>query len=242
MKKFIMTLGLAGLLVSSAVTQAAGLGEYSKGYRIGQIPKFSIKGLMFKSGEGQMLVGNESTPLVITSTDSDGNTYRKVINPWYFSVSDKAMQAEIQKVVGDYVVIGYTQAKIKSPTVDTDYEVTSVEGLSKSPNKTCEASSWSSGSKSSGVRVGRIVKASLRGTFSNSWEITIQQGNSGNQFKAMSISKDKSLYDCAVAYLKSGKKVKITYDQSHLNLEKFMGTRDTSYDIVKIEPVKGLGE
>ncbi len=65
----------------------------------------------------------------------------------------------------------------------------------------------------------------------------MQQGNSGSQFHDMSISKDKALYDCAIKFLKAGQKVKVFYSQSHLNMS---FSRNTTYDIVKIEPVKGL--
>ena len=54
----------------------------------------------------------------------------------------------------------------------------------------------------------------------------------------MSISKDKELFDCATAYLKAGQKVKVYYDESIVNLN--LTGRETSYDIIVIEPVKGL--
>ncbi len=112
------------------------------------------------------------------------------------------------------------------------------EGSSDAGNltETCIAAEFTNGSKSAGERVGRIVKASNKGTVSKSWEIMIQIGNSGNQFKNMSISDDEALYNCAVRYLKAGQKVKIGYDESHVNLNVF--GRDTNYDLIKIEPIK----
>jgi len=217
---------------------AGGLGTYSQGWRMGQLTKFSVKGIMFKSGEGQMLLGSESSPLVITSTDSEGNTTRKVINPWYFSVSNKKIQVMINDNLGEYVVLKYHQSRVKSPKVNTPYEIVGLYPINESINKVCVASSITEGSKSEGKRVGRIVKASNKGHIGKSWEIIIQQGNSGNQFKNMSISNDQVLFDCAVSYLKAGQKVKITYNESHFNTN-VLG-RSTNYDVVRIEPVKGL--
>lgn len=233
MKKYIIS-GILSLVLSTSVLAA----DYSNGWRMGQLTKFSLKGLISKSGEGQMLVGSESTPYVITSTDSDGNTTRKTINPWYFSSNEKTMQQSLMNNIGEYVVIKYKQAHIRNFLAsDTDYSVTGVLPIADPLSKTCKAKTWSKGSKSKGVRVGRIVKASTKGTFVNSFEVMVQQGNSGNQFKNMSISEDKALFDCAVQYLKAGQKVKIHYDQSHFNLS---FARNSTYDIVKIEPVKGL--
>ena len=236
LRKTLM-IGLIALFTTT-VAAAGGLGTYSQGYRMGQLTKFSVKGLMFKSGEGQMLMGSESTPLVITISDGNGGTIRKTVNPWHFSASDKQIQAEINRNLGEYVVLEYHQSRIKSPKVDTPYEIVSVAGIAEPIKETCTAMSYTRGNRSEGKRVGRIVKASTKGHLAKSWEIIIQQGNSGNQFKAMSISEDNKLFECAVRYLKAGQKVKVTYNEFHLNLNVF--GRDTSYDVVKLEPVGGL--
>lgn len=221
-------------MACSVNSYAGGLGEYSNGYRMGEVTKFSMKGLMMKSGEGQMLMGSESTPYI--TTDSDGN--KTTINPWYFSVSDKVMRGKVNNAIGQYVVVGYSQSHIKNINVDTSYEITSVEGISQPRTEGCTASNYTSGIKSEGKRTGRIVKASSKGVMVDSWEIMIQQGNSGNQFKNMSISKDQTLYDCAVEFLKAGQKVVIEYDQSAVNLNVF--GRNTTYDVISIQPVRGL--
>ena len=230
MKKLLLALTLL-------ITQPV-LADYSNGYRMGQLTKFSLKGIFTKSGEGELLVGSESTPLIVTSTDSEGNTTRTVINPWRFSSTNKGMQSKLARNVGEYVVVQYKQAHIRNiVAADTDYEITSVSSITSPVTSTCKAKAYESGSKSTGVRVGRIVKASTKGTFVDSYEVTMQQGNSGNQFHSMSISKDKQLYKCAIKFLKAGQKVKVHYSQSHFNLSL---SRNTTYDIVKLEPIKGL--
>lgn len=236
MKKLLM---IVCMFVMSMNASAAGLGDYSNGWRMGQLTKFSVKGFVNKSGEGQMLMGSESTPYIISSTDEKGNTTKKTINPWYFSSSNSSKWKPLNDSVGEYVSIRYQQSHIRNPiAADTDYEVMEVHPIQKPLTKTCEAKKYIKGSKSLGKRVGRIVKASTKGTFVNSYEVMIQQGNSGNQFKNMSISEDTALYNCALEFLKAGQKVKLYYDESLINIE--ILSRNTSYDIVKIEPVRGL--
>jgi len=232
MIKYIL---LAATLLMSQAAMAGGMGNYSNGYRMGMITKFSVKGLMFKSGEGEMLMGRESTPYIIPRTK---DTAEKIINPWQFSSTDAKMQKQLNQVIGEYVVIKYNQAHVKMLNVDTDYEVVGIEKPTKSFSRTCTAEKFHDGMKSEGARVGRIVKASIKGTMVNSYEIKIQLGNAGNQFSDMSISKDDKLFECAVEALKSAKKVKVTYSQSFINLDVF--GRNTTYDVVKIEPLSDI--
>lgn len=238
MKKFVWSVIAFGFLLFGCCgnSNAGGLGEYSTGYRMGQLTKFSVKGMMFKSGEGQMLMGADSTPYQI----SDGDGGMKTINPWYFSSTDKSVHPLLEQKIGEYVVISYNESHVKMPNVDTAYEVTMVEEISAPLDRVCVASNITKGSNSDGERVGRIVKASAKGMAVDSYEIMFQQGNAGAQFKNMSISKDKDLFDCAVAYLKAGQRVKITYNESIINLNIF--GRDTNYDIVRIEPIKKASE
>jgi hypothetical protein len=46
--------------------------------------------------------------------------------------------------------------------------------------------------------------------------------------------RDKSVYEAAITALKSGQKVKVYYIQNYMNLD--LTGRETSYEIVKIEP------
>lgn len=239
MIKLKLTGMLLGVFLVTANAYAGGIGNYSNGWRMGSIDKFSVKGLFTKSGEGQMLMGRESSPYQITSGSGDSKT-TKIINPWYFSSSSsyEHLWSKLSNIVGSYVVIKYSQSHFKALNVDTDYEVLSIEKPTKHFDEICTAKTYNKGSNSLGTRAGRIVKASVKGTVSNSYEIMLQQGNAGNQFKNMSISSDKSLYNCAIRALKSAKKVKITYNESIINLDIF--GRNTAYDIVQIEPVDDI--
>ena len=232
MKKLVAGMIMLMVMALAATAMAGGVGNYSKGVRMGQVTKFSVKGMIMKSGEGQMLMGSDSTPYVIT--DKEGN--RKMINPWAFSSLDRGMQNQLNGVIGEYVVLSYDEAHMKFPNVDTAYTITGIEQIQPALDKICVARDFTKGSNSDGTRMGRFVKASTKGLMVDSYEIMFQQGNAGAQFKNMSISKDKALFDCAVAFLKAGQRVKINYNESIINLNVF--GRNSNYDIVRIEPIK----
>lgn len=220
--------------IQTSAEGGAGLGVYSVGYRVGQITKFSVKGLANKTGEGQMLMGRESTPYIITYSCGEGSTCRKRINPWHFSMLQR--DAHLMKpFAGEYVWVQYNQAQVKSPMYDTDYLITQIGKIDRTTQiKSCSDPN-ASGSKSEGVRVGRIVKASMKGTFSETGEIMIQVGNAGNQFKKMSVT--DSMFQCAVTALKTAQKVKIHYVQSWFR-NPFAS--DTTYAVSKIEVIQDI--
>ena len=175
---------------------------FSEGYRVGQLTEFSVKGLLTKSGEGQMLMGRESTPYFKTTKDSEGNVTRKRVNPWHFS-AEKHHHSSLQNLTGEYVWIQYSQAHFNTGfSYDTSYLVKAVNKIDRTPLKQgVKVKNTPQGSFSKGKRVGRIVKASKKGRLSKTYEITIQVGNAGNQFKHMSIS-DEHVFKYAVECLK----------------------------------------
>jgi hypothetical protein len=212
------------------------LGTYSIGYRIGQLSKFSVKG-MIKSGEGELLVGNESTYLETSyscGTKEKPESCTRVINPWSFS-SDKEKASMVNPHIGEYVVIKYEQAMGSIITRDTEYELLSIfSPKADSKPQACFPKSYKKGNKSEGIRVGRLVKLSLKGMVSETFEATMQVGNSGSQFHHMSVSAgEPEFVECVLSWLKSGRKVKVHYSQSFLRNPT---QRDTDYDIVSVEP------
>lgn len=243
MKKLLYTLiSIAlSLMFFCALTNTA-YAEYSSGYRMGQLTKYSLKGMFAKSGEGELLLGSESTVLYqyVTTTDAEGreSTTKKRVNPWLFSSTIKSIQNKLKQNIGNYVVLKYSQSNFNSGlNTDTAYEIKEVLDIAPSTSEVCIAKSYDKGSKSNGATVGRIIKASAKGHLVKSIELIIQKGNSGNQFKRMSISEDDSMLICAMKYLKAGQKAKIHYSESYINMS---FDKDSNYDIVKIEPLKGL--
>lgn len=221
-----------GVGASLARADSAGLGVYSDGYRVGMITKFSTKGVMVKSGEGQMLMGRESSPY----TKECGKDCTETVNPWYFSAEMRDAQMILQ-YAGEYAWVHYQQARIKSPNFDTEYLINEIGTPTRDFQPTMCTDSSVSGAKSDGVRVGRIVKASRKGSISKTHEVLIQIGNAGNQFKHMSIESEE-MYRCAVDVLKSAKMVKIYYVQDFFRLNPL--GEDTTYRVTRIEPVNDI--
>lgn len=229
----------ARALKSSALAAApdpqaggGGLGDYSDGWRMGMLTKYSVKGWVNKSGEGELLMGADSSIAYEGSGDD-----RKQINPWEFSSApEKADQ--VLPFRGQYVVIHYRQYQVNNPLKrDTDYELVDISAVNKAakPTDAC-GNAAASGKNSSGFRVGRVVKASYKGTINKSYELKIQMGGSGNEFYDMSVS-DPAMFECAVKWLKSGGKATIFYKQSFLYNPL---NRNTGYDIQRIEPLPSL--
>lgn len=210
--------------------ETPGMGSYSDGYRMGMLSKFSVKGWFNKSGEGELLLGQDSSIAYRGSGDS-----KTMINPWRFS-SDEAKAARINSFAGQYVVVHYHQAMLKNPLErSTAYELMEISPVEAAkPKEACTADA--AGANSEGFRVARVVKASTKGAANKSYEIMVQVGGTGNEFHDMSVSND-AMYECALRWLKSGGKAKIWYKQSFLFNPL---NRSTGYDILKIEPMPSL--
>lgn len=229
--KIILTI-VAVLTVLGTGTYFFIFPNYSTGYRMGNITKFSEKGIIIKSGEGQLLMGKDGTPYTQTSIDDEGKVTKKVINPWYFS-AEKEVIPKITKFAGSLVAVRYLQKRFNL-FYDTDYRLQDIYPLSPPKKQSYTVKNPPTGAKSKGFRVGRIVKLSTKGTFIKTKEALVQLGDSGNQFKRMSIS-DDGLYQYATDCLKSGKKVRVYYtEQAFYQIT----LNDTKYDIWKVEILK----
>jgi len=99
MKKFV----LVPLFVIILVT---GLGiywkysfTYSEGYRAGLLQKISYKGNIFKTYEGEMILSSiqSNTSVAIAS------------EKFFFSVTDKAVALELEKIQGQSVIVHYVE-------------------------------------------------------------------------------------------------------------------------------------
>jgi hypothetical protein len=226
MKKFWIA---ALMCLSVSVAHA----DFSNGYRLGNLNKYSITGTFNKSGEGELNMGRDGAPLF--KTDKKGN--RSYTNPWRFSSSDinKFSNNFMGQFAGEYVVVQYRQDFGPSGfTQETAYNIVDIKKIDAANKPVACVDASASGNQSDGFSVGRIVKASTKGTFSKSFEIMVQQGNSGNTYRDMSILSQK-MYECAIANLKSAKQVKVYYRKAWMRLD--FGTQDTNFSIWKIEPV-----
>jgi len=72
---------------------------YSEGYRAGLLQKFSSKGTLFKTYEGEIILSSvqTTTNMAIAS------------EKFYFSVTDEDIARKIEKLQGESVVVHYTE-------------------------------------------------------------------------------------------------------------------------------------
>jgi hypothetical protein len=72
---------------------------YSEGYRAGLLQKFSSKGTMFKTYEGEM---------ILSSVQSNANV-AIASEKFLFSVTDKTLANQIERMQGDNIVVHYRE-------------------------------------------------------------------------------------------------------------------------------------
>lgn len=105
--------------VLAAALMLSGCGDYSDGDRVGTIQKFSRKGLISKTWEGEMMLGGLKRH-TSTSMDSGGNTHSStnmVANIWEFTVEDPALVEKVKAMMdaGEQVRATYRQEYLGSP-------------------------------------------------------------------------------------------------------------------------------
>ncbi|HET8685146.1 MAG TPA: hypothetical protein VFM18_00620 [Methanosarcina sp.] len=116
MKKLLLALAAAASTVG-ACTPAPALACYSDGARRGIVQKFSHKGLILKTYEGEL----------VTSGFKFGTTGAGS-NVWKFSAKDDAIGEKLHAAMSSQqeVVLTYCQLYVKMVT-DTDYIITDVK-------------------------------------------------------------------------------------------------------------------
>jgi hypothetical protein len=104
-------LRVSALAFLTSFVGCAGCGEhYSEGMRTGVLVKFSQKGVIWKSWEGQLNLGG------VTQTDKGA-----VPTVWEFSVTDPSIAEHLQKNVGKTFTIQYHQWALGPVFQDSDY-------------------------------------------------------------------------------------------------------------------------
>lgn len=229
MKKLLLLLGL-GCVGGYFYLTADGVGTYSEGYEMGLMSKYSEKGHVLKSGEGELYMGNASSTVVEESGSGDDKT-KKQINPRLFSTDAENVNT-YKPFEGKYVLIHYKQHRIKGVVYETEYVPIDIKEVDKTLQMKPYETTNASGNYSQGDRTGRIVKASRKGTIVKSYEIILQAGNEGNTFLNMSVE-DEGLYNALIPYMQSGSVCKVFYKQKGM---RNAITEDTPYEIYRIEP------
>ena len=90
---------------------------YSKGYRAGLLQKFSEKGVIFKTYEGEM---------ILSSVQSNANV-AIASEKFLFSVADDAVAKQLEQIQGKNVVVHYKEKNGALPWIgESHYIVDSV--------------------------------------------------------------------------------------------------------------------
>lgn len=90
---------------------------YSKGYRAGLLQKFSEKGMLFKTYEGEM---------ILSSVQSNANV-AIASEKFLFSVADDAVAKQMEQIQGKQVVVHYKEKNGALPWIgESVYIVDSV--------------------------------------------------------------------------------------------------------------------
>ena len=99
MKKFALVLLLAIILIVSLGIYWKYSFTYSEGYRAGLLQKISYKGNIFKTYEGEMILSSiqSNTNVAIAS------------EKFFFSVAEKAVALDLEKVQGQSVIVHYVE-------------------------------------------------------------------------------------------------------------------------------------
>ncbi len=117
MKKFLIWMVIILLLLSGPFVYWKYYFTYSEGNRAGLLQKFSYRGNIFKTYEGE---------LVLSSVESNKNV-ALASEKFFFSVQDKNLAAKLSNLESHIVVVHYRQKNGILPwRGETDYIVDSV--------------------------------------------------------------------------------------------------------------------
>ena len=117
-KKFLKRLLLVFILIACFVVYWKYFYTYSEGYRAGLLQKFSSRGMVFKTYEGE---------LIMSSVQANSNVVI-ASEKFLFSVTDEKVARKIEKMQGEQVVVHYTEKRGKLPwRGDSPYVVDSIQ-------------------------------------------------------------------------------------------------------------------
>jgi len=117
LKKFLIRLLVVLIILTGSLIYWKYFFTYSEGYRAGLLQKFSSRGSIFKTYEGEIILSSvqTTTNMAIAS------------EKFLFSVNDEEVARKIEKMQGENVVVHYTEKNGKLPwRGDTPYLVDSI--------------------------------------------------------------------------------------------------------------------
>ena len=99
MRKFVVYFSLIVVLMLGSFLYWKYSFDYSEGYRAGLLQKFSKKGNIFKTYEGEM---------ILSSVQSNANV-AIASEKFFFSVTDKEVALQLEKIQGESIVVHYRE-------------------------------------------------------------------------------------------------------------------------------------
>lgn len=99
MKKYIVWISFIIIVILAAFIYWKFAFTYSDGYRAGLLQKFSRKGTIFKTYEGEM---------ILSSVQSNANV-AIASEKFFFSVTDYSIAKKLEQMQGQFIVVHYEQ-------------------------------------------------------------------------------------------------------------------------------------
>ncbi len=118
MKKFLYRFIILIIIVLGIFIYWKYFFTYSDGYRAGLLQKFSRKGAIFKTYEGEMILSSVQSSANVTIASEK----------FLFSVTDKNLAYKLDQLQGDNIIVHYEQKNAALPwRGDSPYIVDSVK-------------------------------------------------------------------------------------------------------------------
>jgi len=99
MKKYIVWISFIIIIILAAFIYWKFAFTFSDGYRAGLLQKFSRKGTIFKTYEGEM---------ILSSVQSNANV-AIASEKFFFSVTDDSIAKKLEQMQGQFIVVHYEQ-------------------------------------------------------------------------------------------------------------------------------------
>lgn len=117
MKKILIRASIGIVVIGGFLIYWNYYNTYSEGNRAGILQKFSKKGSIFKTYEGELIMSS------ITSTGNSTIASEKFL----FSVKDEAVAKKMFELEGQHITVQYEQKRGHLPwSGDTDYYITGI--------------------------------------------------------------------------------------------------------------------
>lgn len=214
--------------------------RYDAGYVLGTVAQVSARGILIKTLEGQIKLGITSTrggyvekdcfdaevdqrqsrnpkPLTDEERKQAAELCVVNINPFEFSHYNTDLVESLERINGRLVMAFYRSYYLLPLLESSNYidKVYLVEPDILKPGAVYESNEISfarSVHYGAGSFEGRIVKASLEGIVRKAHEFIIQVGNTGDLFRAVSVS-DEELFKFGIQAMSTGRYLQIGYYQ-----------------------------